>query len=214
MNQLEALNKVIDHSDHPVIERYLVAFHGYEGDLDGTTRRDILEPTLALDIDACIKGIDISTEHLDDDGELIPTPDNWKADLLIGFESTYQSVSLPTIAADIDAYNANPADWPSFEDPPADQPLFSIAAPDWGLGQTKIIAYNQTEAQVTAYFAESQRSGREHLRAIRQPVTQPTHEAAIEASIAANEATSFHDWLAERGLAPAPFYWQRGKGTP
>ncbi|MCY3864243.1 MAG: hypothetical protein OXG68_02280 [Chloroflexi bacterium] len=114
MNPLQALNKVIDHSEHPVIERYLVGFHGYDGDLDGASRRDILEPTLSLDIDACIKYINISTEHFDEDGELIPTPDDWKAQLLIGFESTYRSVTLSTIAADIDAYNANPADWPTF----------------------------------------------------------------------------------------------------
>ena len=185
-NRLQALNKVIDHSEHPVIERYLVAFHGYEGDLDGATRRDILEPTLSLDIDACINYIDISTEHFDDEGELIPTPDNWKTQLLIGFESTYHSVTLPTIAADIDAYNADPTDWPSFEDSPADQPLYTITVPNWGASHTRIDAYNQTEAEVTARFAASQHAERQLFRAIRQPAAQPNQIAAIEAAKAAS----------------------------
>ena len=192
MNHLEALHKVIEHSDHPVIERYLVAFHGYDGDLDGATRRDILEPTLSLDIDACIKYIDIATEHFNDEGELIPAPDDWKAQLLIGFESTYRSVTLPAIAADIDAYNDNPADWPRFEDPPTGEPLYTITVPDWGASQAKIVAYNQTEAEVTAHFAESQHSGREHLRAIPQPIAHPSHAAASEAARGRQRNHQFH----------------------
>ena len=111
---IDAIDKLLDHTIHPVVERYLVAFHNYEGELDKANRDDILRQTMTLDIDLNIRLIDISTEFFDENGDLIPTPDDWVAQELLGFESTYRTVTLDQIIADIAAYNENPADWPEF----------------------------------------------------------------------------------------------------
>ena len=111
----DQIDRLLQHNDHPVIERYLVAVHGYDGDLDTATRQQLLEPTLSLDIDLNIRLIDISTEWEDENGDIGPKPDTWKAELLLGFESTYRSLSLTTILADVDAYHKDPADWPTFD---------------------------------------------------------------------------------------------------
>ena len=54
----------------------------------------------------------MSTEFFDEEGELIATPDDWKAQELLGFESTYPCATLEQIIADIDAFHENPSDWP------------------------------------------------------------------------------------------------------
>ena len=108
----DPIQVLLDHTDHPVVERYLIAFIGYTGDLESASREDILRGTLTLDIDLNIRLRRIDTEFFDDDGELIPTPDDWVAQELLGFESTYPVVTLQQILADIEAYTDNPADWP------------------------------------------------------------------------------------------------------
>ena len=109
---IENIDRLIEHTDHPVIERYLIAFVGYPDDLESASRDDILHKTLKLDIDLNIRLRRMSTEFFDEEGELIATPDDWKAQELLGFESTYHCVTLDQIIADIDAYHENPSDWP------------------------------------------------------------------------------------------------------
>ena len=76
---IENIDRLIEHTDHAVIERYLIAFVGYPGDLKSATRDDILRQTLKLDINLNIRLHRISTEFFDEDGDLIPTPDDWKS---------------------------------------------------------------------------------------------------------------------------------------
>ena len=109
---IDNIDRLIEHTDHPVIERYLIAFVGYPGDLESATRDDILHQTLKLDINLNIRLHRMSTEFFDEDGDLIPTPDDWKAQQLLCFESTYLRVTLDQIIADIDAFHENPSDWP------------------------------------------------------------------------------------------------------
>ena len=115
MNALEALNLVVANSWHPVVQRYLVAFLNWTDELDGTTRDQLLGPTLQLDIDTCIRWHRVSIEHFDEQGDLTEEAEDWIARELIGFESTYRGVSLTEIAADILVYNEDPTDWPQFK---------------------------------------------------------------------------------------------------
>ena len=48
---IDNIDRLIEHTDHPVIERYLIAFVGYPDDLESASRDDILHKTLTLDID-------------------------------------------------------------------------------------------------------------------------------------------------------------------
>ena len=114
---IDNIDKLIEHTDHPVIERYLIAFVGYPDDLESASRDDILRQTLTLDIDLNIRLHRMGVEFFDEAGELLPTPDNWKAQELLGFESTYPCVTLEQIIADIDAFHENPTDWPFHTEP-------------------------------------------------------------------------------------------------
>jgi len=114
----DLIKTLLDDSDHPVAERYLIACVGYPAALETASREDILRQTLALDIDLNIRWHRVELEFFDDEGELIPAPDDWKAQELLGFESTYPCVTLEQIVADIKAYNANPADWPDLPSAP------------------------------------------------------------------------------------------------
>ena len=105
---IDNIDRLIEHTDHPVIERYLIAFVGYPDDLESASRDDILHKTLTLDIDLNIRLRRMSTEFFDEEGELIATPDDWKAQELLGFESTYPCVTLDQIIADIDDYERTP----------------------------------------------------------------------------------------------------------
>ena len=105
---IDNIDRLIEHTDHPVIERYLIAFVGYPDDLESASRDDILHKTLKLDIDLNIRLRRMSTEFFDEEGELIATPDDWKAQELLGFESTYPCVTLEQIIADIDDYERTP----------------------------------------------------------------------------------------------------------
>ena len=115
---IDNIDRLIEHTDHPVIERYLIAFVGYPDDLESASRDDILHQTLTLDIDLNIRLHRMSTEFFDEEGDLIPTPDDWKAQELLGFESTYPCVTLEQIIADIDDYERTPNKqlWPWFTD--------------------------------------------------------------------------------------------------
>ena len=105
---IDNIDRLIEHTDHPVIERYLIAFVGYPDDLESASRDDILHKTLTLDIDLNIRLRRMSTEFFDEEGELIATPDDWKAQELLGFESTYPCVTLDQIIADIDDFRTHP----------------------------------------------------------------------------------------------------------
>ena len=114
---IDNIDKLLNNTDHPVVERYLIAFIGYPDDIESATRDTLLKATLTLDIDLNIRLHRLGVEFFDDEGELIPTPDDWKAQELLGFESTYQAVTLKQIIADIDAYNKNPSEWPTTSAP-------------------------------------------------------------------------------------------------
>ena len=130
---IDNIDRLIEHTDHPVIERYLIAFVGYPDDLESASRDDILHKTLTLDIDLNIRLRRISTEFFDEEGDLIPTPDDWKAQELLGFESTYPCVTLEQIIADIDDLRTHPKSehlWPWFHTLPLRLVwLFPINAP-------------------------------------------------------------------------------------
>ncbi len=106
------IHRLLDHSDHLVVETYLMAFVGYPGSVESATRDDILHSTLHYDVELSLRLHSLGVEFFDADGELIDTPDNWKAQELLGFESTYRAVSLQGILADIEQYERTPALWP------------------------------------------------------------------------------------------------------
>ncbi len=56
--------RLLDHTDHPVIERYLIAFVAYPGNLETATRDDILQATMTLDIDLNIRLHRLGVEFL------------------------------------------------------------------------------------------------------------------------------------------------------
>ena len=107
---IENIAKLLTNTDHPVVERYLIAFVGYPRDIESATRDELLKATLQLDIDLNIRLHRLGVEFFDENGDLIPTPDDWKAQELLGFESTYGAVTLDQIIDDIDAYNENPSE--------------------------------------------------------------------------------------------------------
>ena len=127
---IDKIDRLIEHTDHPVIERYLIAFVGYPDDLESASRDDILRQTLTLDIDLNIRLRRMSTEFFDEEGELIATPDDWKAQELLGFESTYPCATLEQIIADIDAFHENPSDWPFHTLPCVWCGSYAVDAPD------------------------------------------------------------------------------------
>ena len=47
----DQIERLLEHNDNPVIERYQVAVHGCGGDLDTDSRQLLLESTRSLDID-------------------------------------------------------------------------------------------------------------------------------------------------------------------
>ena len=114
---IDNIDKLLNNTDHPVVERYLIAFVGYPRDIESATRDELLKATLTLDIDLNIRLHRLGVEFFDEEGELLPTPDDWKAQELLGFESTYQAVTLQQIIADIDAYNEDPSEWPITSEP-------------------------------------------------------------------------------------------------
>ena len=106
------IDHLLDNTDHPVVERYLIAFIGYPENIELATRDDILFQTLGLDIDFNIRLHEIGIEFFDENGDLVALPENWKAQHVLGFESTYNCVRLPIINADIQQYANTPELWP------------------------------------------------------------------------------------------------------
>ena len=49
------IDKLLNNTDHPVVERYLIAFVGYPRDIESATRDELLKATLTLDIDLNIR---------------------------------------------------------------------------------------------------------------------------------------------------------------
>ena len=114
---IDNIDKLINNTDHPVVERYLIAFVAYPRDIESATRDELLTATLTLDIDLNIRLHRLGVEFFDEEGELLPTPDDWKAQELLGFESTYGAVTLEQIIADIDAHDEDPSEWPVTSEP-------------------------------------------------------------------------------------------------
>ena len=113
------ITKLLDNSDHAVVERYLIAFVGYPGNLESATRDDILHETLPLDIDLNIRLHENGVAFFNRDGDAIPTPSNWKAQQLLGFESRSRYVTLQQIVDDIEDYDPlgqKNGNWPWFTD--------------------------------------------------------------------------------------------------
>ena len=106
------IHDLLHYSDHPVVERYLMGFVGYPGNLESATRDDLLQSTMTQNIHSNIRLYQLGVVFFDREGQQIETPDTWKAQELLGFESTYRATTLTQILQDIRIHDANPTDWP------------------------------------------------------------------------------------------------------
>lgn len=109
MNLREVHEYILAHQHHPVIETYLAAFYNFETYTmkDRRTLLDSIENAEGT-VEQTMQYLRMNTEHEDEEGNIIPTPDYWKAELVIEFAD---HALLYEIVRDIEEYKHNPTSW-------------------------------------------------------------------------------------------------------